>query len=88
MRKNYFIVGLMAAAIGSFLGCNDENASFTDQNSQVISSVETNGTNFERLTFKSSQDLLSAIRAGEENGIEEVLNTRSTSFRSLLSPTI
>ncbi|EXZ07545.1 putative lipoprotein, partial [Bacteroides fragilis str. DS-71] len=76
----YFFTIACAALWGS---CKDETYPFVEQGSQQTISKEL--SHFERLTFKSSQDLLSAIQMGEKS-TSEIGQTRSITFESLLSP--
>lgn len=61
----YFFTIACTALWGS---CKDETYPFVEQGSQQTISKEL--SHFERLTFKSSQDLLSAIQMGEKSTSE------------------
>ena len=76
----YFFTIVCTALWGS---CKDETYPFIEQGSQQTVFKELN--RFERLTFKSSQDLLSAIQMGEKS-TSKINQTRSITFESLLSP--
>lgn len=76
----YFFTIVCPALWGS---CKDETYPFIEQGSQQTVFKELN--RFERLAFKSSQDLLSAIQMGEKS-TSKIGQTRSITFESLLSP--
>ena len=76
----YFFTIVCPALWGS---CKDETYPFIEQGSQQTVFKELN--RFERLAFKSSQDLLSAIQMGEKR-TSKIGQTRSITFESLLSP--
>ncbi len=87
MRKKTYTVALTITVLMglNISSCKNENDSIIEQDSQLTLQKEISSEEFERLTFNSSQDLLSAIQKGEEAGIEEIANTRSSTFKSLLS---
>ncbi|VFB12674.1 Uncharacterised protein [Bacteroides heparinolyticus] len=81
MKKNFFLLILAFVQCTGFLisSCKDE-ASFYHEPQLNLPEKR-----FERLKFQSSQDLLAAIKDGENNGVERANITKSRTFKSLLS---
>lgn len=86
MRKKEYIIFIITILAGlNIISCKNEDISDLKQESQSIFQEEIDEGKLERLIFNSSQELLSAIKNGEEYGIEESAETRSSTFKSLLS---
>lgn len=81
MKKNFFTVALATISLSVFVSsCNNEQKEFPVDESQ-----ETQTYDLERLTFKSSQDLVSVIQSGNQSNTTDFIETRGLHFKSLLS---
>lgn len=86
MKKTFNIIFIVTILAGlNIISCKNEDISGFRQESQLIFQEAIDGGKLERLMFNSPQELLSAIKNGEEYGIEESAETRSSTFKSLLS---